>query len=126
MQVVIPAGVGIRYKLDRHWDLSFEIGWRKTFTDYLDDVSGSYADKDKLKAAGGQEAAILSDRSFQSPYAIEAGLVSVDPATGYGHANGFGLDGDQRGDKSDKDWYIVTGFHLNYILNPNVRSPKFR
>ena len=138
VQIVIPAGLGVRYKLDRNWDISFEIGWRKTFTDYLDDVSGTYADKGALYNADGPEAAILSDRSGYNPESIQAGLVTqkeIDPNVMYPNVpvgtelpsvGGFGQKGNQRGDKSDKDWYIVSGFSLNYILNPNVRSPKFR
>jgi hypothetical protein len=103
IQVVIPAGIGIRYKLDRNWDLSFEIGWRKTFTDYLDDVSSNY---------------VLSDADLPSAKAAEMANRSFDRSV---HAPGF-----QRGDKTDKDWYIVSGFNLTYILPTNVKSPKFR
>ncbi|RYG54257.1 MAG: hypothetical protein EOO01_02050 [Chitinophagaceae bacterium] len=130
VQIVIPAGLGLRYKLDRNWDISFEIGWRKTFTDYLDDVSGTYADKNMLLQNGGLESAVLSDRSGYNPQSIQNGVVNVDEDgivdNGLPWVNGYGKDGSQRGDKSDKDWYIVTGFSLNYILNPSVRSPKFR
>ena len=38
----IPVGVGARYKVNRYWDLSFEVSYNQTFTDYLDDVSGDY------------------------------------------------------------------------------------
>nr|GFC24314.1 hypothetical protein [Tanacetum cinerariifolium] len=39
----IPFGAGVRYRINRNLDASFEIGLRKTFTGYLDDVNGSYA-----------------------------------------------------------------------------------
>jgi hypothetical protein len=42
IQPVIPMGVGFKYNIDRNWTLGFEFGWRMMFTDYLDDVSGSY------------------------------------------------------------------------------------
>ncbi|MDN5215750.1 DUF6089 family protein [Fulvivirgaceae bacterium BMA12] len=38
-QPVIPFGVGIKYDLNRNWRLNFEFGARKTFFDYLDNVS---------------------------------------------------------------------------------------
>lgn len=43
LQLAIPMGFGFKYSLDRKklWNLGFEFGWRKTFTDYLDDVSGT-------------------------------------------------------------------------------------
>src|SRR6185369_11445300 len=36
---VIPLGLGVRFKIGPFTNLSFEGGFRKTFTDYLDDVS---------------------------------------------------------------------------------------
>ena len=121
IQIALPVGLGVRYKLDRYWDIGFEVCWRKTFTDYLDDVSSNYADKADLLEAGGREAAILSDRSG------DAGFTPVQSdANGFQNLNGFGRKGDQRGDVSDKDWYISTGFTLNYILPAQIRGPRFR
>ncbi len=40
-QFNIPFGGGLRFRLSRRWDMEVEIGWRKTFTDYLDDVADS-------------------------------------------------------------------------------------
>jgi hypothetical protein len=39
IQPAIPIGVGVKYKASRKWNLGFEFGARKTFTDYLDNVS---------------------------------------------------------------------------------------
>lgn len=104
VQIAIPFGLGVRYKLDRNWDLGFEIGWRKTFTDYLDDVSSNY-----VKDAGTDIPTSLGQTM--------ANRSGGDPSHG---------NGQQRGDKTDQDWYIVAGFNLNYILPTNVKSPKFR
>ena len=41
------------------------------------------------------------------------------------HPEGNG-PGSIRGDSSDNDWYVVSGFHLTYILAPGVVCPKFR
>lgn len=40
--IAIPMGLGFKYSLGRKklWNLGFEFGYRMTFTDYLDDVSG--------------------------------------------------------------------------------------
>ena len=38
VQISFPMGLGIRYKLTEKIDLWGEIGLRKTFTDYIDDV----------------------------------------------------------------------------------------
>jgi hypothetical protein len=125
VQIAIPFGLGVRYKIDRYWDLSLEVGWRKTFTDYLDDVSTSYASKANILAGGGENptaAALLSDRSAGSGF-----NTLPDPSgTPYDIVRGYGRDGQQRGEVSDDDWYITTGLTINYILTPRIRSPKFR
>ncbi|MFB9861783.1 hypothetical protein EFA69_12060 [Rufibacter immobilis] len=124
VQFAIPFGLGVKYKLARSWDLGFEITWRKTFTDYLDDVSTVYANKADLS----ETAAILSDRSAENPRAGTSYPIINDntPNGTFSRLQGYGRAGDQRGDTSDDDWYITTGFSLNYILAPTRRGPKFR
>jgi hypothetical protein len=132
VQIAIPFGFGVRYKLDRYWDLSFEVGWRKTFTDYLDDASSAFANKGDLLSSNNSSpnkkaSAIFSDRSSESN--SFPSLLRPDPNTGvpYSRLDGFGTPANQRrGDKTDKDWYIVSGLNINYILTPRIRSPKFR
>lgn len=121
IQIAIPVGIGAKYKLDSNFDIGFEICWRKTFTDYLDDVSSNYADKGELAAASGNNAALLSDRSGDSGF-----TPVLTDQYGYEHLNGFGLKGDQRGDVTDKDWYITTGISLYYILPKQVKNPRIR
>ncbi|QHL88393.1 hypothetical protein GU926_13500 [Nibribacter ruber] len=117
IQFSVPFGIGARYRIDKRWDIALEIGWRKTFTDYLDDVSGTYANKTDLK---NDEARLFSDRS------AESGQPGVVNTGGYPHINGYGMKGDQRGDITDDDWYITTGVTLSYILRPTRKGPKFR
>lgn len=134
VQIAIPFGLGVRYKLDRYWDLSFEVGWRKTFTDYLDDASSSFANKADLLSSSNSSpnpkaSAIFSDRSFEGGGADFPGEVRPDPSPGvpYQRLNGYGTSANtMRGDRNDKDWYIVTGVNVSYILTPRIRSPKFR
>ncbi|MDF1673521.1 MAG: DUF6089 family protein [Vicingaceae bacterium] len=38
----IPLGIGFYYTIDRKYRLGMEIGWRTTFTDYIDDASTVY------------------------------------------------------------------------------------
>jgi hypothetical protein len=121
----IPLGLGVSYKLSRVYDLSFEIGWRKTFTDYLDDVSGKYADKSDLKAKYGDASWILSDRSIE-----RAGLTVTQGPSNTGelfpYTGSPGHAGRQRGDLTDDDWYIFSGLNLSYILQGSSHRPKFR
>lgn len=131
-QIALPIGLGFRYKLGKQWDLSFEMGWRFTLTDYLDDVSKSYVDKASF--GSNQVAKDLSDRSGElvtnteiNPYVQQhQGGFVADPNSSSGYRiNGYGKAGDQRGDHN-RDWYIVTGFHLAYIIPGRVICPKFR
>jgi opacity protein-like surface antigen len=105
-QVSIPMGVGVRWAVSKNIDLEIETGFRKTFTDYLDDVSSRYPNLDDLRAQN-PLAAILSDRP------------SADFPTGVAPINGI------RGDKTQQDWYIFTVVRVSYILDW-VRCPTFR
>jgi hypothetical protein len=39
--VLIPYGIGIKYNIGGKFSLAADMGYRYTFTDYLDDVSGN-------------------------------------------------------------------------------------
>lgn len=145
-QIAIPLGLGFRYKLAKHLDLAFEIGWRKTFTDYLDGMSANYGDPRLMTP---EQRALIFKSSSQVQFAADNGFTTysnlVDPLdplstplVGFvtGHGGEFVLDdpisptksswkSDQRGDKNS-DWYIVSGFHLTYIFPRQVVCPKFR
>ncbi|MCU0429788.1 MAG: DUF6089 family protein [Cytophagaceae bacterium] len=140
-QVALPVGLGLRYKLTKQLDLSFEIGWRFTTTDYLDDIGGKYPDKVQLYNAKGLTAVQLSDKTpeiynqdeaYIAALATYAGPIvnySEQPAPDYllTSAGEFGAAGEQRGDKKGRrDAYIITGFHLTYIIPQKVICPKFR
>ncbi|HEX8329907.1 MAG TPA: DUF6089 family protein [Hymenobacter sp.] len=116
-QLAIPFGGGIRYRINRNFDASLEIGWRKTFTDYIDDVGGRYADRASLTTE--------AQRYFGSD--ITRSVSTPDATFNPGNFPGFNAAGSQRGDEGNKtDWYIVTGVTLNYILTPRIKNPKFR
>ncbi len=108
-QFAIPFGGGIRYRINRNFDASLEIGWRKTFFDYLDDVGGKYAPIASLTTDAQRYFGNGITRSQSGEFAQ------------------FTSPSSQRGDKGNKtDWYIVTGVTLNYILTPRIKNPKFR
>ncbi|GGG31256.1 DUF6089 family protein [Pontibacter amylolyticus] len=128
VQIAIPFGLGVRYKLDRNWDFSFEVGWRATFTDYLDDVSTAHVDKDVLLSDGNRvdnrnASVIFSDRSAESGFTNDL----ITEPNGFSRLRPYGTSNNRtRGNSSDNDWYIQTSLGLNYILNPRIRRPKFR
>jgi hypothetical protein len=111
--IAIPFGIGARYKLNRSFDIGLEVGFRKTFNDYLDDVSTSYVVNRE---------ALSSDAAKYFGWDITGG-------EGKGLAGTWNEDNQsryQRGKSNEDDWYITTGITLNYILAPRVKSPKFR
>ena len=110
--VSIPFGGGIRYRINRNFDASLEVGWRYTFTDYLDDVSTKYADP-----TGFTELQQYFAGSLPNTNTISASVPGTE---------GFNKAGNVRGISTKNDWYIDTGVTLNYILTPRIKNPKFR
>ena len=113
IQVAIPFGIGLRYKLGRNsmWSMGIEYGVRWTFTDYLDDVSTTYIDPDLLAAYKGELAVELSNPGHSSD--------PSDPLYSSTRA------GQQRGDPRDKDTYMFAVISLYYNLEHNY-APKLR
>ena len=58
--VCIPLGIGIQKAFNQNMGIKAEFGIRYTFTDYIDDVSGLYYDRDLLKQNNGVLAATMS------------------------------------------------------------------
>jgi len=54
IQPVIPFGLGLKYRLNKQWNLEFEFGARKTFYDGLDKISG-HAFPNKINPNYGNE-----------------------------------------------------------------------
>jgi hypothetical protein len=127
-QFAVPFGLGARFRVNEILDLSFDIGFRYTFTDYLDDVSKNYVDLGKL---GTPLAQALSYRTNELPgypkNPVNSGIldkngnpVMIEP--GYGAENKDNL----RGGSKQNDMYMVTSIKLTYILSPNYHQAKFR
>jgi hypothetical protein len=93
----IPFGMGFKFHAMGRLGLSVEWGMRKTYTDYLDDVSTTYVEQDVLYANKGLEAATFADRSLVNP----------------GDSN----KNRQRGNSTTNDWYSFAGITLSYKLS---------
>ena len=96
-QISIPFGVGFKYNLSNYWNIGLEVGGRKTFTDYLDDVSGEYAAPDALRSAA-------NDAGEDGDLAAILG----NPA---GHTEGA-----SRGNDETEDWYFFSGITISYTI----------
>lgn len=109
MAVAIPFGVGVKYNLTPGINVGFEVVHRFTNTDYLDDVSTTYAGADafpNLPNGDPSPAFLLQDRSYEKG----------DP---------IGVEGRQRGQSKQKDQYITAQFTLSFNLT-SYRCPPVR
>jgi len=102
-QFAIPFGGGLKFRITDKVVLSYEIGLRKLFTDYLDDVSTTYVDQATLLAAKGAKAVELAYRGNQ--------LKGGGPA--------YPANGTVRGGSKYKDWYYLSGIRVSIALNDN-------
>ncbi len=103
-QFSLPFGFGFKYYINDNFFVGIDISPRITFTDYLDDVSGSYPDLELLRNFKGPIAAELSYQGDKFP---EGGGVPFDPEQS---VNG-------RGNPKDNDWYIFNSFTVGYAFN---------
>jgi hypothetical protein len=88
-QMAMPFGLGIKYSLNKKLGFAMEWGMRKTFTDYIDDVSTTYyLHGESINPSN--EAEVLSDPTM-----------SHNPLQA-------------RGNSSTKDWYTFFGITVTY------------
>ena len=100
IQLCVPFGLGFKCRIGKYFTVGAEYGFRKTWTDYIDDVSTTYVDGELLSANTDGMASILSDRS---------GEIELNHAY---------ASGTQRGDDSLDDWYAF--FRLSITVKLNV------
>lgn len=105
-QVSIPFGAGVKIQFAEKVTLGLEAGLRRTFTDYLDDVSTTYVDRSILANESGQLAVRLMDRS---------GEIMSDPP--------LRREGSIRGNPDVQDYYAFMGATLSFKLG---RTGRFR
>lgn len=102
-QAAIPFGGGIKLALSDDIHVGLEVGLRKLFTDYLDDVSTTYVDQALLLANRGQQAVSLAYRGGE--------LKNGAP---------YPVSGDIRGGSKYKDWYYFSLVTLSFRLGHNT------
>jgi hypothetical protein len=120
-QLMLPFGAGIKFAPNENFAIAVEFSQRKTFTDYLDDVSREYVDENILLAAKGPKAVELAYRGDELP----GGPANSHP-------------GDIRGTPSEMDWYYFLGLQVEFKFDAvknmlphsrasvaNLRCPRF-
>ena len=98
--VAFPVGFELGYQLMKNFKLGIDFNFRFTNTDYLDDASGVYFDKEKIRAEKGDFAAEMSNKT--------SGI------------NRWSDVGSPRGNPNNKDFYFSALIVATYT--PLVRS----
>jgi hypothetical protein len=105
-QINIPMGIGMKYYISNRVNVSLEILLRKSFTDYIDDVSTTYINPDLFnKYLSPHDAAIarqISDKVFAI---VNPGLTRNSPGT-------------QRGNPNQNDSYFTTFLKFAIRIGP--------
>lgn len=97
--LAIPFGGGVKIKINDRYNFGIELLSRKTFTDYMDDVSTTYANTDDLFATYGAVSAALADRRGEA-----LGVPALN------------TPGAQRGGAGVDDYYFSIMFNLTANL----------
>lgn len=96
----IPFGGGVEYQLTNRFTIEAEFMMRKTFMDYIDDVSTSYVDPIALLQEKGATAVAMAYRGGELP---NGSMVYPIPGT-------------MRGNPDKQDWYYTGVIRINYRL----------
>lgn len=99
----IPVGLGMDYTFNRRQRLALEVGFRRTFTDYLDDVSTNYADSSAI----GSDLGIKLANRRPEVGSVRAESVAV-PQQYY--------PGEKRGNPVTKDYYLLANVNYSFVI----------
>jgi hypothetical protein len=102
-QCNVPLGVGLKYELSTYLNARLEVVHRVLFTDYLDDVSGSYVNPEAFYLYLSPEKAALATQLADRRRLTQ-------------HANGD-PNGEQRGNPAKKDAYFSVQLKMGLLLN---------
>ena len=100
IQFVIPMGAGIKIAVNPSFNIILEYGIRKTFTDYLDDVSTTF----------------VGGNGDLYPIEMSQDAIEMSDPTGTHKL------GNQRGNPNKNDWYSFAGITLSFKLNNNTKD----
>lgn len=106
-QFCVPAGIGLRYDLNRSMSCAIEYLYRYTFHDRLDNVSGDYVSNDYLEKYLAPEKAATAKEMADKSWVIDP-AVKHDPWT-------------KRGDKDTKDSYSTVSIMIIYKFSKDFR-----
>ncbi len=99
--LTMPFGAGVKYNVGGNWSLIANMGYRNAYTDYLDDVSGTYPD--------------CANFSNNEP-AIRQVQIALSDRSGEVNGNYIGGKDIQRGDFRKRDNYMFVGIGITYTF----------
>ena len=102
----IPFGIGMRVNFLKYYCIGLEWGFRKTFTDYIDDVSGTYVDREFFRNCRTQLIADLADRTTVT-------IPGSDPVKYDYHKAGTARGNNHK----TKDWYSFATLSFTFKLD---------
>ena len=108
-EFAVPAGIGLYFTFNKVHRIGWELGYRFTFTDYLDDVSTQYIAHPQGTLAHG-----MADRT--TPEALQrAQELALSQGVDVPNRGSF-EPGEKRGDPTNNDGYLFTQFTYSYVL----------
>ncbi|MBC7450931.1 MAG: outer membrane beta-barrel protein [Cytophagales bacterium] len=131
----IPLSAGLRYKISNNIDIEFELSYHITFTDYLDDVKGTYADPAALNS---ESARYFANRSTEPVNTFDnqsrdlnyientLGYAVLTSPGGYSYISGTGPR-QPRGSKIGPDGYFLGMLRFVFIIpQKGISCPRYR
>jgi hypothetical protein len=113
--VAIPAGIGLYFTFDKVWRIGWELSWRTTFTDYIDDISTIYVDPATLpndqarefysQTYGGLVQDINDDPTLDADLSVNQFIYLGD-----------GAAPNKRGQAENNDSYLSTQFTIGRVI----------
>jgi len=102
IQFAAAFGGGVKIAVNNTFNIIFEYSTRKTFTDYLDDVSGNYVSTTPTEWSDNPDAEYLSDPNNRDyPF------------------------GKERGNPEKQDWYSFAGVTLSFKLGNKTKGCNY-
>jgi hypothetical protein len=115
--ISFPLGIGLAYTIDRKYRLSFDLGYRITNTDYLDDASDKYVDKKGAPLIEQQisnpNMLFYANNPTATPTNSNGELLPIPANYGYDNLENRGL---KRGDPKNRDGYVAATFTFGYVI----------
>jgi len=114
LTIAVPLGLGLNYTFNDKYRFGLEVGYRFTFTDYLDDISTRFASPEDLPYV---ESLVFANRS--------------DEAFARGNPDlpnrGFYSPGSIRGNPDENDGYLLVQITASYVIKTgnNFYKPRY-